>query len=57
MYEEYAFPVTIITYCRNTEANGNWCKNHTEIDTWLSKHVSYFVAQETRIQTDIWDDS
>ena len=57
MYEEYAFPVMIISYCRNTEENGNWCKSQNETDAWLAKHVSYFVAQETRIQTDIWDDN
>ena len=44
MYEEYAFPVVIITYCINTEENGNWCKERNETDIWLAKHVSYLIA-------------
>jgi hypothetical protein len=47
----------IISYCRNTEENGNWCKTPGEIDAWLAKHVSYFVTQETLVQTDIWRDN
>jgi hypothetical protein len=57
MYEEYAFPVMIITYCRNTEENGNWCIDQTETDIWLARHISYFVTQDTRVQTDIWADT
>jgi hypothetical protein len=44
MYSDYAFPVIIISYCRNSAENGNWCKSQEEIDTWLARHVSYFVA-------------
>ena len=57
MYDSYAFPVVIIAYCRNSEENGNWCKTHEEIDAWLSKHVSYLISQETRVQTQIWGDT
>jgi hypothetical protein len=57
MYDSYAFPVVIIAYCRNSEENGNWCKTHEEIDTWLAKHVSYLISQETRVQTQIWGDT
>lgn len=56
MYEEYAFPVTVIAYCRNTTENGSWCKSQEEVDHWLTKHVSYFVTQDTKVQTDIWGD-
>ena len=26
MYDEYAFPVVILAYCRNSTENDNWCK-------------------------------
>ena len=54
-YEVYSFPVTIITYCRNTEENGNWCKSQNETEAWLAKHISYFVTQDTKVQTDVWE--
>ena len=53
MYNEYAFPVVILAYCRNSEANGNWCKTPEEIDLWLMKFVNYLVAEETYMQADL----
>lgn len=46
-----------ITYCRNTTLNGNWCKTRDEIDSWLSRHVNFFVHQETNFLPDIWADN
>ena len=43
-YDQYAFPVVILAYCRNSVANGNWCKTPEETDLWLMKFVSYLVA-------------
>ena len=32
---DYAFPVIGIAYCKNSTANGDWCKSLDEIDTFL----------------------
>lgn len=50
------FPAVGMSYCRNTTANGDWCKSKDEIDDWLKNHPEYFSYQETRFLKSIWED-
>ena len=55
-YSDHSFPVIALSYCRNSTANEKWCKPPEIIDEWLSDHVQYFVLQDTRVQSKIWED-
>ena len=55
-YSEHAFPVITLAYCRNSTENADWCHKPEEIDEWLGNHVQYFVLQDTRVQSRIWED-
>ena len=46
---EYSVPAIITSYCRNTTANGNWCKSKDEIDAFLLDNPSYFVHMKTYV--------
>lgn len=54
---KYSLPTIALSYCKNTDANGNWCKPKREVDVWLKTKAQYFVYQDTRVQSDIWEDN
>ena len=53
---EFRYPIIGLAYCKNSTANGNWCKSKEETVEWLKGHPIYFVYQDTRVQSNIWAD-
>lgn len=56
MQQSYEFPTMAVAYCKNSTDNGYWCKSPEEIDAWLGDHIQYFVYQDTKVQSYIWED-
>jgi hypothetical protein len=54
--EEYRVPLITMSYCKNTELNGEWCKSKEEIEAFLEKTSSFFVHMHTYVQQDVWQD-
>ena len=53
---DYASPVMMLLYCKNTTENGNWCKSSGEVESFLGRNNQYFTYQDTRVQNPIVDE-
>ena len=50
----YSIPTIMMSYCRNTTENNNWCKSKDIIDEFLHTNPQYFVYQKTYFDKDIF---